>query len=56
MLRTYDSGMKDDIKVFSGKEVEHTPAFGKQTLFLATNELTFDEIQEMAVKCFLVKR
>ena len=50
MLRTYDSGMKDDIKVFSGKEVEHTPAFGKQTLFLATNELTFDEIQEMAVK------
>ena len=40
MLRDYESGIKDDIKVFSGKEVEHTPAHGKQTLFLATNELT----------------
>ena len=50
MLRQYDTGTTDTGKVFSGLEVEHTPAFGKQTLFLATNELTFDQIQELAVK------
>ena len=46
MLRQYETGTTDTVKVFSGLEVEHTPAFGKQTLFLATNELTFDQIQE----------
>ena len=50
MLRQYETGTTDTVKVFSGLEVEHTPAFGKQTLFLATNELTFDQIQELAVK------
>jgi len=50
MLRDYEIGQTDTVKVFSGKEVEHTPAFGKQTLFLATNELTFDQIQELAVQ------
>ena len=34
MERTYKTGIKNDVKVFSGIEVEHTPAYGKQTLFL----------------------
>ena len=45
----YKTGVKDDIKVFSGVEIEHTPAYGLQTLFLARNDLTFDQIQELAV-------
>ena len=49
MLRDYSTGYKDDVQVFSGLEVEHTPAYGKQTLFLARNDLTFDQIQELAV-------
>ena len=50
MLRDYETGATDTVKVFSGLEVEHTPALGKQTLFLATNELTFEQILEMAKK------
>jgi hypothetical protein len=49
MLRDYETGTKDDVKVFAGLEVEHTPAFGKQTLFLARNDLTTEQIQELAV-------
>ena len=49
MERTYKTGIKNNIKVFSGVEIEHTPAYGKQTLFLARNDLTFDQIQELAV-------
>ena len=47
MERTYKTGIKNNVKVFSGIEVEHTPAYGKQTLFLARNDLTFDQIQEL---------
>tara|TARA_Y100000741_G_C18107897_1_gene499631 strand:- start:22 stop:570 length:549 start_codon:yes stop_codon:yes gene_type:complete len=50
MLRDYETGTKDDVKVFAGLEVEHTPAFGKQTLFLARNDLTTEQIQELAVQ------
>jgi hypothetical protein len=50
MLRDYETGITDQVKVFSGLEVEHTPAYGKQTLFLAKNDLTFNQIHEMAVK------
>ena len=49
MKRTYSTGIKKDVTVFSGIEVEHTPAYGLQTLFLARNDLTFDQIQELAV-------
>ena len=49
MKRIYSTGIKKDVTVFSGIEVEHTPAYGKQTLFLARNDLTFDQIQECAV-------
>ena len=34
MKRDYDSGCHDNIVFFEGVEVEHTPAFGKHTLFV----------------------
>ena len=49
MKRNYSTGVKKDVTVFSGIEIEHTPAYGLQTLFLARNDLTFDQIQECAV-------
>ena len=49
MLRDYSTGFKEDVNVFSGIEIEHTPAYGKQTLFLARNDLTFDQIQSLVV-------
>ena len=49
MQRDYTTGYKEDVKVFSGIEIEHTPAYGKQTLFLARNDLTFDQIISLAV-------
>jgi hypothetical protein len=49
MLRDYNNGIKDDVRMFAGKEVEHTPAYGLQTLFLARNDLTYDQILENAV-------
>ena len=50
MLRDYKTGVSEEVGVFSGKEVEHTPAFGLQTLFLARNDLTYDKIKELCVK------
>ena len=49
MNRNYATGTKNNVTVFSGIEIEHTPAYGLQTLFLARNDLTFDQIQELAV-------
>jgi len=49
MIRDYTTGIKEDVKVFTGKEVEHTPAYGLQTLFLARNDLTYDQIKELCV-------
>ena len=34
MKRDYTTGEADDVQFFIGKEVEHTPAFGKITLFV----------------------
>lgn len=34
MKRDYSSGEKDDIIFFRGTEVEHTPAYGMETLFV----------------------
>lgn len=34
MKRDYDTGQSDNAVFFIGKEVEHTPAFGKTTLFV----------------------
>ena len=50
MDRDYKTGKSDSVGVFSGLEVEHTPALGKQTLFLARNDLTFEEIKQLAQK------
>jgi hypothetical protein len=50
MLRYYKTGQQEDVKIFSGKEIEHTPAYGLQTLFLARNDLTYDQIKELCVK------
>ena len=50
MLRNYKTGTKEGVGLFSGKEIEHTPAYGLQTLFLAKNGLTYDQIKELCVK------
>lgn len=34
MKRTYTTGIRDDVVFFVGQEVEHTPAYGKTTLFV----------------------
>ena len=48
MDRDYKTGKSDSVGIFSGLEIEHTPALGKQTLFLARNDLLFDRIVELA--------
>jgi len=34
MKRDYNDGVKDDVTFFVGTEIEHTPAYGKTTLFV----------------------
>ncbi len=34
MIREYTGGTKENITVFVGKEIEHTPAYGMDTLFI----------------------
>ncbi len=34
MKRNYKEGVHKDITFFVGKEIEHTPAYGKMTLFV----------------------
>lgn len=34
MKRAYDQGTEEDVSMFVGTEVEHTPAYGKKTLFV----------------------
>ena len=34
MKRTYETGIKDDVVFFTGTEVEKTPAYGMDTLFV----------------------
>jgi len=50
MIRDYVNGVSEDVGVFSGLEVEHTPAYGKQTLFLARNDLTHEQIITLCEK------
>ena len=47
MDRDYKTGKSDSVGIFSGLEIEHTPAYGLQTLFLARNDLLFDRIVEL---------
>jgi hypothetical protein len=34
MKRDYDNGISEDVVFFTGTEIEHTPAYGKKTLFV----------------------
>ena len=34
MQREYQTGSKNDVTIFTGVEIEHTPAYGKKTLFV----------------------
>ena len=45
MKRDYTDGVKEDITFFVGTEVEHTPAFGKRTLFV-TGVQSVQDIQD----------
>ena len=42
MKRDYDIGESDSVIFFIGKEVEHTPAFGMNTLFVTGIQPTED--------------
>lgn len=46
MKRDYKSGVAEDVKFFTGIEVEKTPAFGKRTLFVTGLHQVY-EIEEI---------
>ena len=50
MHRDYNSGHfgNESVKAFTGLEIEHTLAYGKKTLFLASNEFDTDRVLELA--------
>ena len=50
MYRDYNSGHfgNESVKAFTGLEIEHTLAYGKKTLFLATNGFDTDQVLELA--------
>jgi len=50
MNRDYATGhySNSEVNVFTGVEIEHTIAYGKRTLFLATNSLSTDDVLELA--------
>jgi hypothetical protein len=47
MKRDYDSGISDQVTMFLGTEVEHTPAYGEPTLFVVGVQ-PYDEIVAQA--------
>lgn len=49
MKRVYDTGTKDDVSMFVGTEVEHTPQYGKKTLFVVGIK-NIEEIMQAAEK------
>ena len=50
MYRDYNSVHfgNESVKAFTGLEIEHTLAYGKKTLFLATNGFDTDQVLELA--------
>lgn len=50
MKRDYDTGTSEEVTFFTGIEIEHTPAFGKKTLFV-TGIQTFESIAENLQGC-----
>jgi len=49
MNRDYQSGTSSDVVFFTGTEVEHTPAYGMETLFVTGLQFT-DVIEEQLAK------
>lgn len=49
MNRDYDTGKTDNVTLFVGNEVEHTPAFGMKTLFV-TGLQSIDELESYLFK------
>ena len=49
MKRDYDEGKLDNVKYFTGNEVEHTPAYGMYTLFVTGVQPTI-HIEEMLLQ------
>jgi len=47
MKRAYDTGTQDDVTMFVGTEVEHTPQYGKKTLFVVGMQ-NFESIMDAA--------
>ena len=47
MQREYQDGSKNDVTIFTGIEIEHTPAYGKKTLFVVGIHKA-DELAEIA--------
>lgn len=50
MKRDYNSGTSEDITFFTGIEIEHTPAYGKKTLFV-TGLQSIDDIATHLTGC-----
>jgi hypothetical protein len=50
MIRDYNTGEHGDVTFFTGIEVEHTPAYGKKTLFV-TGIQTYDSIASKLDGC-----
>lgn len=50
MKRDYTSGTADDVVFFTGVEIEHTPAYGKKTLFV-TGVQSREDIAEKLQGC-----
>ena len=53
MKRDYVSGNADNVKYFTGNEVEHTPAYGMYTLFV-TGVQPVIHIEEMLLQYCLL--
>jgi len=50
MKRTYTTETTEDVDFFTGVEVEHTPAYGKKTLFVVGLQ-SFEDIQTHLLGC-----
>lgn len=47
MNRDYDNGEADNVEFFTGKEVEHTPAYGMDTLFVVGIRPVYEISQQL---------
>ena len=50
MKRVYDQGTKEDVTMFVGTEVEHTPQYGKKTLFVVGIQNYSDIVHSAAMR------